>query len=44
MNGQIEEKMSYFEAIPNTNLMIGSGFYIKEINAIANEKKENLRL
>lgn len=42
MNGQIEEKMSYFEAIPNTNLMIGSGFYIKEINAIANEKKREL--
>lgn len=39
-NGLLEEKISYFEKIPNTNLMIGSGFYIKEINSIANTKKK----
>ncbi|ABB44923.1 diguanylate cyclase (GGDEF domain) [Sulfurimonas denitrificans DSM 1251] len=41
-SGLIEEKISYFEKIPNTNLMIGSGFYTKEINAIADEKNREL--
>ncbi|MDD3476879.1 MAG: cache domain-containing protein [Sulfurimonas sp.] len=41
-NGLFEEKISYFEKVPNTNLMIGSGFYTKEIDAIADEKKREL--
>lgn len=41
-SGLLEEKISYFEKIPNTNMMIGSGFYTKEINIIADEKKREL--
>lgn len=43
-NNLIEEKISYFEKIPNTNLMIGSGFYTKEINAIADKKAKELEI
>lgn len=43
-NGTLEEKMSYFEKIPNTNLMIGSGFYTKQIDAIADEKEKELQI
>lgn len=42
-NGVLEEKISYFEKVPQTNWMIGSGFYTKEINDIADLKKEELK-
>lgn len=41
-NSLVEEKVSYFEKIPNTNWMIGSGFYAQEINDLADAKKKEL--
>jgi diguanylate cyclase (GGDEF)-like protein len=34
-NGKFETKLSYVEKIPNTNWVVGSGFYTKEIEKIA---------
>ncbi|MDP2893192.1 MAG: cache domain-containing protein [Sulfurimonas sp.] len=42
-NGKFETKLSYVEKIPNTNWVIGSGFYTKEIEKIAESQIAELQ-
>lgn len=42
-SGKIETKNSYFQKIPQTNWLIGSGFYTDAIEHIATQKKQQMQ-
>lgn len=42
-NGKIDTKLSYVEKIPSTDWAIGSGFYVDEIEEIAQSRLEELK-
>ncbi|MBS4068375.1 cache domain-containing protein [Sulfurimonas sp. RIFOXYB12_FULL_35_9] len=42
-NGKFETKLSYVEKIPDTNWVVGSGFYTKEIEKIAESQIAELQ-
>jgi len=42
-NGKIDTKLSYVEKIPSTDWAIGSGFYLNEIEEIAQSRLEELK-
>ncbi len=42
-NGKVETKLSYVEKIPNTNWVVGSGFYTKEIEKITESQIAELQ-
>jgi len=41
-NGRIEQKYSYAKRVPNSNWIIGSGFYMEEVNRKIADKKIEL--
>lgn len=43
INGKIETKLSYFQKVPQTDWVVGSGFYTKNIEQIAAEKKAQMQ-
>lgn len=42
-NGKVETKLSYFQKIPHTEWVIGSGFYTHDIEQIAAEKQVQMQ-